>query len=307
MLLSKILIGVDFSEASVAAARWTATCFAPWAELVLAHVIPPAEHPRFAAHLVPPPEQPAGTDAAVAHATAMLGEIARLARTPAPRQEIRTGKPHEELAALADAIGADLIAVGAHGESHHASRFLGTTADRLVRTARIPVLVAASPALRPIRTLLVAVEDADITPRVLEWAHALADAHDAAVTLLHVWSNAAYSHVASMSYATAGNAREAEVEIAKELRAESVRWLEQLAKTGVPHEGVTSAVRFGHPGDCIVTMARQIEADLIVIGRHGTGAAGPELLGRTVRAVLHEAHCPVLVVAEASEGGAEHW
>lgn len=288
MLYHKILIGLDFSEASVTAARWTATHFAPDAELVLAHV--------------------EGTEpAAREHAAAMLDEIARLMRTPPPQQEIRVGRPHEELSAIAEATGADLIVVGAHGQSHHASRFLGTTADRLVRTARLPVLVAITPSPRTPKTLLVAVEDADVTPRVLEWAHALAELHDASVTLLHVWSNAAYSHVASMSYATAGSPGKAEVEIAKELRAESVRWLEQMARTGIPREGVTSAVRFGDPAECIATMARQIEADVIVIGRHGTGMAGPELLGRTVRNVLHEAHCPVLVVAEPSEGGAEHW
>lgn len=303
MRLHKIIIGVDLSEASIVAAHWTATYFAPGAELVLAHVLPPRERPRFSTHALGDESDALARQ----EAAGMLAEVARLVGPPAPRQEIHAGKPHEELCAAADAAGAELIVVGAHGESHHASRFLGTTADRLVRTARLPVLVAVSPTQRTPKNLLVAVEDADVTPRVLEWAHDISATHDAAVTLLHVWSNAAYSHAASMSYATAGSPRQAEVEIAKELRAESVRWLEGLAATGLPRAGVTSAVRFGHPGDCIVTTARQMAADLIVIGRHGTGMAGPELLGRTVRTVLHEAHCPVLVVAEPSEGGAEHW
>jgi len=47
----------------------------------------------------------------------------------------------------------------------------------------------------------VPVQDALLTPRLMEWTSALAEQFDARVTLLHVWSNAVYSHVASMSYA----------------------------------------------------------------------------------------------------------
>ena len=47
MLFRRIVIGVDFSTASLHAVRWVATRFAPRATLYLAHVIPRPHVPTF--------------------------------------------------------------------------------------------------------------------------------------------------------------------------------------------------------------------------------------------------------------------
>ena len=48
-------------------------------------------------------------------------------------------------------------------------------------------------------------------------------------------------------------------------------------------------------------MAAEMSADLIVLGRRGSGLIVPALLGSTVGTVLHGATCPVLVVVESPE------
>jgi nucleotide-binding universal stress UspA family protein len=61
---------------------------------------------------------------------------------------LRNGPPWDEINAVAAAEKADLIVVGTHGRRGLARALLGSTAERLIRTATLPVFVvhAARPA-----------------------------------------------------------------------------------------------------------------------------------------------------------------
>jgi len=214
--------------------------------------------------------------------------------------EVRVGKPHEEIANVARERNADLIVIGPHGDRPRRSKFLGTTAERIVRTSVVPVLVATKPPDGAPQRFLVPVEDVSITPLVLESTRDLAERFDADVTLLHVWSNADYSHVASMAYATSSSDAQAKSEIDKDLDTAAVHWLEQLAKTGIARERVTSLVTYGRAGETVVQVAESSATDLIIMGARGSGLVLPALLGSTVGTVLHEARCPVMVIPELS-------
>ncbi|MGH9889207.1 MAG: universal stress protein, partial [bacterium] len=183
----------------------------------------------------------------------------------------------------------------------HTAKFLGSTAERIVRRSPVPVLVATHPRNAPPRTLVVPVDDASITDKLLLCARDLAAAFNADVTLLHVLSNAVYSHVASMSYATAGGEESARREIRAALESEAARWLEALAGTGANRDRVSAVVAHGDAGDATLEMATAANADLIVLGRRGSGLVAPALLGSTVGTVLHGARCPVLVITEESD------
>ena len=215
--------------------------------------------------------------------------------------EIRVGKPYEEITASAAATGADLVIVGPHSDRPRSRKFLGTTAERVVRTSPVPVLVATNPPAGRPRRMLVPIDDSSITPMLLAWTHDLATTFDADVTLLHVWSNAVYSHVASMSYAVAKREDDARREIEKELNDAAAQWLETLARTGIKRERVTAKVTHGKAGDATLDAAAEMSADLIVMGRRGSGLIVPALLGSTVSTVLHGATCPVLVVVDPPE------
>lgn len=57
-------------------------------------------------------------------------------------------------------------------------------------------------------------------------------------------------------------------------------------------------VRKGHPATEIVSAARELGADLIMISTHGYTGLKHVLLGSTVEHVVRQAPCPVLVVRE---------
>ena len=300
MRVDTLLVAVDFSDTAEEAARWASHVFAPSARVVLLHVIDPPDRPRFARDRLPPP----GTfeDIAREHATERLRELTeRLARQDI-RVEIRIGKPYEQVAAVATEVSASLVVIGPHGDRLRPSKFLGTTADRIARTSPVPILVVTTPPENAPKRILVPVADTALTPRVMEWTSALAEQFDARVTLLHVWSNAVYSHVASMSYARKPTEAAARKEITKELRDAATSWLQEIVPSDTARHRFAAAISYGRAGDAVLEQAHEGNAELIILGRSGTGLVMPALLGSTTNTVLHGARCPVLVVTRDGDG-----
>ncbi|MEI6847646.1 MAG: universal stress protein [Chlorobiaceae bacterium] len=56
------------------------------------------------------------------------------------------------------------------------------------------------------------------------------------------------------------------------------------------------AILYGEPAICILNYAAEHEADMILIGSHGTKAIGRLLVGSTAESVMRNAHCPVVVM-----------
>jgi nucleotide-binding universal stress UspA family protein len=301
MRLESIVVGMDFSDAAITGAAWAAEHFAPAAAMSLVHVIPPLEEPAYAGHLMPSSQEFEAV--AREYSEHRMDDIATSLNANVVRRDVRVGKPDREIVRLASEIGTDLILIGPHGDRPRPRRFLGTTADRIVRTSSVPVLVATRPPVGRPRNILVPVDDSSIMPVLLAWARDLAAEFDADVKLLHVWSNAVYSDAASMSYARIKNEDDARRDIAQGFQDAATQWLERLARTGMTGSRATATVTYGNAGDVVLETAVAMSADLIVLGRRGTGLVAPALLGSTVGTVLHGADCPVLVLVEPATPG----
>ncbi len=57
----------------------------------------------------------------------------------------------------------------------------------------------------------------------------------------------------------------------------------------------------GYPASAIVDYAESTDAELIVIGTRGRGGFASLVLGSTSQAVIHDAHCDVLVVKTSGQ------
>ena len=81
-------------------------------------------------------------DYAVQQAEAHLADLAaRVAKDGVTAQTfIRIGKPEDEIVKFATENGADLIAMGTHGRTGLAHMLVGSVAERVVRTSKVPVL-----------------------------------------------------------------------------------------------------------------------------------------------------------------------
>jgi nucleotide-binding universal stress UspA family protein len=84
--------------------------------------------------------------------------------------------------------------------------------------------------------------------------------------------------------------------IAERLEHEGQDILTHAARAFAEHAThVTTEYRTGDPSEEILKLAREIHADLIVLGRRGLGRIGGLVLGSVSERVLHGAHCAVVI------------
>jgi len=142
----KILHPTDFSE-SAERAQQEAIRLARsiGAELILLHVA--VETPLYGEGLLNMPEVKEVYAAARKWATATLEERAVKIRGDglATRWLLRAGVPHDEIVKTATEEGADYVVIGTHGRGGLERVFLGSVADRVVRTAPCPVVTVRQP------------------------------------------------------------------------------------------------------------------------------------------------------------------
>jgi universal stress protein A len=133
---SKILVPIDFSAPSVAALHYARELAAGrGATLIVLHVVDPF-HPDW--------RMDTGTLQRAAHDQARHRLRELLARElPDTRTvpELREGHPVEEITAVAQKSGADLIVIATHGRSGLRHVLIGSVTERVVRHAPCAVLV----------------------------------------------------------------------------------------------------------------------------------------------------------------------
>ena len=311
MRIERLVIGVDFSMASLAAAEWVAGHFAPGAEIILVHAVHVAEPPRFLRGRFPPVGGVIenAQQGAESRLRALADSLPRLG-AGSVRTEVRVGRPELELADAARSWGADVVVVGRHGERPAPWNVLGATAQHLAEVSPVPVLLAAG--LRDVkpRRILVPLNDSKVTPRVLQWVRFLAARYGASVTALHVIGSAVMAHViaAVPAAAVVGGAPDAfaqpddeRARAITEVRGDADRWLSELLRMDVPPERATSEVTFGEAGQEVLAAAERLDSELIVMGRRREGALRRAILGSVTSEVLRGAPCPVLVVGEPED------
>ncbi len=154
------------------------------------------------------------------------------------------------------------------------------------------------------KRILVALDKSELSEVVFEEGVALAEATGAQVLLLNVTSLfEGMSLGGDMPNLSLVLERSAElhqlgVEFLKSLAertSEAVREYAERAPEAVVEE-VQYSHQFGEPGKTICEIAKDWDADTIVIGRRGLGAIGELLVGSVSSYVMHHAPCSVFVI-----------
>jgi len=297
----RIVIGVDFSDGSIAAALWTAFHFAPKAEVILVHAIVIPQPPVFLEGRFP--SRDLLMDTARSGASTRLSALAEKIGTGRARINVRTGDAAEEIDRAVRENRADLIVIGKHGMRSGGWGGLGSTAQHLARCSSVPVLLASGMRDAPPARLLAAVAEDDVSEWVLGWTRGLAERFGARVTIIHAVSHAVLSHMLSTvpQGHPAGSEAPDDPEIQEEFRMDADRWLRRFAAERVPVDHTDYVTAFGHPAEQILAAATRLDSDLIMLGNRHRGIVRRKLLGSVVAEVLHRATRPVLVVSEPED------
>lgn len=297
MQLNSVVVGFDFSPTVVRAASWVHRCLAPNAQLTLVHAVEPDPLPVYLRHRFSSKADWVAEEEARAHRN--LQNAARDHELGNVALVVRRARPHELLRTWVTEASAELLVIGAHREPTRPWRRVGSTTERLMRTAETSVLVARGMMEAAPRRILVAVDDAGVTPTLLDWAVALRCQFDARLIAVHVLSNVAFSHIASVEAGRAHSEDAARRLLFDDIREEARRWLGTVVRAAGVTDKLDVAIPHGVPADEILAAADDFSADLIVIGRYGLGRIVPAVLGSVVGSVVHGASCPVLVVSDA--------
>ena len=143
MPFRRVVVGVDFTDTSLAAVRWASVRLAPDAEIVLAHVEPESESPRFLRGGLRPVVLVNERETALHGALCGLADVVGRSRS---RVEMLSGRVADGLAAIAHRLGADAVCVG-RSTARQEALFGESTASQLLTCTALPVIVA--PATRP--------------------------------------------------------------------------------------------------------------------------------------------------------------
>ncbi|MCC6208589.1 MAG: universal stress protein [Gammaproteobacteria bacterium] len=189
----------------------------------------------------------------------------------------------------ADAMGADLVVLGARGEHYMRTLMLGTMSERLLNSSRHPMLVVKQRPREVYRRVLIPVDLSSGSAHALRMARAIAP--QAGLILLHAFEAPFES---KLRYAGV------EEDVIQAYRAETMResmarLVEISEQAGLRPGDVSFSVKYGDPARVILACEQNEDCDLIVMGKHGRGIIEDLLLGSVTRHVLSLSESDVLV------------
>ena len=287
--IKRILAATDFSQLGNEAVRRAALLAArDDAELLLVHAFPrlSALDAAFGAR----DSLPTRLRAAAETNLDTRVDVARAAGAGRVRREIAEGSAHRAVADAAESFRPDLVVIGAHGKGALQQLFLGGTASRLLAHAACPVLVTRRPVERDYDQALATVDFGPRSAAVLRAALVVA-AH-ARVTLLHAYQAPFEAKLRYKGFSEEDIERYA----ATEARAAERNMTALLADPELAGLAIECRIVHGHPNPALFDAANQLNADLVVAGRHGGSRLEEAVLGSISRFLAYYAPCDVLVV-----------
>ena len=300
--IEKILVPLDFSPASVEALDYAVSMAKQFhAAIHLVHVHPPDEASAApgAGHLL----------LQSAEAIERLNEeLTGIHRKHVPtfcpeNCHIRAGRPYEQIIHLAREIDADLIALSTRGHSGLKHLLLGSTAERVVRSAPCPVLVVRKRKQKSktatqsvaIRTILAPTDFSQCSLAGTEYAAFLARKLGATLRLFH----AMYPYTNYIFVDRAGVRMSGLAEAMEETSRQEMEALKQMDfLRDLP---IQTEIRPGLAVDGICAAAGDPKVDLIVTSTHGRTGLKHALIGSVAEHVVRYTARPVLVVPSRSQ------
>ena len=206
--------------------------------------------------------------------------------------EVLAGAPAAEILKYAES--AAFITIATHGRGGVKATFVGSVADKVVRGARVPlVLVPLAQEPKPVGEgpILVALDGSPEGEKGLPLARELAAKRNAKVILVRAYSLPPAMGVEFAPYPA---------DLLTTLQSDAEEYLRQTVKEGESAVCVQST-----PAEGIAQAAEEFDVGLVVVAAHGRGWAARLALGSTTDRLMHLVKRPMLIVHMKREDGGE--
>ncbi|MGC1454724.1 MAG: universal stress protein [Nitrospirota bacterium] len=215
-----------------------------------------------------------------------LAEVEKIAKTE--RMLVKTvceeGEVHERIVDLADAENCDVIVMGKRGLHRIERALIGSVTARVIGHTQRDVLVVPNGTAVGWKKIVLATDGSRYCAKAAEAAISFAKSYGGELRIISVVD------VPSEYYAEAPQAVDDLVRKAKGFVADVKK---QAEAAGVKAE---TFVGEAEADEAITNLAKEQNADMIVIGSHGRTGLRRLLMGSVAEKVIGFAPCPVLVV-----------
>jgi len=276
MSVERILVGLDASQASWTALRWTAERAAESpARVRIVHALEAAD-----------------TDVLVVRER--LAEAAAFVRGTAPGTVVETSvaRGFAADALVDDTADADLLVIGAHRSRRVRSALTGSLPERIATRAPVPTVVVPDDWTPGSGPVVVGI-DADTAEAALGFGLREARRTGRSLRVVHAWRVTA--PVAARPVALLEDASSTDEQSARLVLGEA----EREAARREPAVSVRSTLWEGDAGEALA--AAGVEATLVVVGRRHRTTIGGELFGSVAREMMHRSATPVVVVPVSAD------
>jgi nucleotide-binding universal stress UspA family protein len=282
----RVVVGVDGSPNSAAAARWAANV----AERLNAplHIASAVQEPTFyiaeSAMVIPAEvwEEQRHT------ADKLVADLSTAVQEAHPSLSVTTGVDTTSAAVMLveHSRTARVVVVGNSGTGLLVSTLLGSTAKRTVDKADCPVVVWRAGDAAVDAPIVVGVDGSATSAAAVEYAFELAAGLGLPLIAVHTWN--AFSLGGGVALPGLVDLTTLENEESALLSESLAGWSQKYPEVAVEH-----VLRQGSAAHLLVDLSRQ--SQLVVVGSRGRGSAAQALLGSTSSNLAHHAHCPVMI------------
>ncbi|MDO9525556.1 MAG: universal stress protein [Gemmobacter sp.] len=281
------MLATDFSERSDRALRRAVLLArAEGAALDLVHVVDDDRPRRIVDHEVNDARQ-------------LLGELARTLKDMdgvSCSSQVLLDDPFSGIVKAAANAAPDLLVIGPHRRQILRDAFVGTTAERTIRSVSCPVLMVNGPPVGPWRQILLTTDLSDNAGSALRRFVGLGIGAGAQVSVMSVFDAPALRLAMSDSMGKAG-----QQDYLADLRADARQNLSAaMAQVGLSQAEMVVRYEETTVAKEILRAAEELKADMIVISTQGKGAVARLVLGSVAQQVLRDSTVDVLAIPPGS-------
>ncbi|WP_017938006.1 universal stress protein [Zestomonas thermotolerans] len=209
-----------------------------------------------------------------------------------PRVMVEVGSVESTINEIALGTGAELLVLGMHRKNLLREIFVGTSAERIIRSSRLPVLRVAGSGEDDYRKALLAVDLSADSAHAIQTSRALGLLDGCELHVAHVFEAFAKGEIlmsAAEATVVAAATREARGQVEAELSSFLAEQQLDLPASQVHLEEGFSVVQLKR---CM----EKLDPDLVVIGTHGRSGLKKLMLGSVAETLLGEVARDILCV-----------
>ncbi|MGI9534200.1 MAG: universal stress protein [Thermodesulfobacteriota bacterium] len=205
--------------------------------------------------------------------------------------KVAIAKHYEAILSEAEKIKAKVIVLGTQKDITLKEFFIGSTAERVIRSANIPVLVVKSASQKKYKRVLVAIDFSVYSRKCLEFATDFFPNEQ--IYLVHSY-NIPYKHIIGSSYISKKVKRDQNKQFVDKLNNEMSKFLSTIDKNT---DNLNIIIKEGPVLARLNNEIKKIKADLFIMGTHGRTGVSRAFLGSVAESMLITTKCDVVLLS----------